>query len=477
MQKKATRFVNYAVQRNYYYETHNDKGVATSQETEAEWCQRIGSEWSNLALMKALRIAFIFHDKDVDDSGNPKGLHAHAVITFGTNISQSQAMTATKCSSPNNCQGVKNKSGAYRYLLHITDKAINEMKHIYPESSVYAYSSDPKKPFNYRKALTSKGSKDDEEENLAMNNCLRGMMLGQYTLPDIRSIYEHDTFGQKWDLLRYIKDKSKFVEAEKDYVNMMLDWYSEHARCLTNIFITGSGGLGKSTIADALAKVFADNRGIHKVAVPGKSTTFDFAGTFHGQAVSVFNELSADAFSLEQFCSMFDPIRAETANSRNYDKPWYAKFAIFTTSTTLEQFVYDLWLPYAKQKIELPESVFYRIRDSRDSLKAYEKQNSNIADKIRQVRRRFAIYICLYDDVVDIYLRRDLYNMPHVFIFDGYPQGQEPIVLYKTIPFDVNVTTDVTTVVNCVKDAIPEYYKLNNYSITPDTVEKPKLII
>lgn len=468
------KYTNYAIQRNYQFETHDKNGNLTSNETEVEWRQRVSSEWT-CSNLKAKSIAYIFHDKDINDDGTSKGLHVHGVISFTTGIPQSNAMMLSKCSSPQNCAGVKNKVSAYRYLIHVTNNAINECKHIYSPSDVVCLSADPNKPFNYAKAMSQSKSREDEKESLKMlDKCLEDVTLGKATLPEIE-IYKKDTYDLRWSLSKWHKDKSKYAECEKEYMGLIDEYYQTHNRCLTTVYINGEGGSGKTTIADALALKFADKRGIHKVAAPGLKTTFDFAGTYHGEAVSVFNELSGDAFSPDQFCSIFDPKHAESVNSRNYDKPWFARYAIFTTSRCIEEFIYDMWLPFATKFTKLGYDKYF-LKTHADWLAAYEK-DVQIADKIRQVRRRFAIYVRIVDAELYIYIRNDAYNPRHIFIYDNYTPNEEPFALFATMPFNVNNPKDIDLAVDGICAAIPAYYKFNKYSITPSSTPPPSLKI
>jgi len=249
-------------------------------------------------------------------------------------------------------------------------------------------------------------------------------------------------------------------------------WYQTNNRCLTNIFITGCGGLGKSTVGEYLAAEFADSRGVHKPASPGEKTTFDFAGDYSGERVTLFNEFAA-AFPVEQFLDVFDPIRATNVNSRNCDKPWFADYGIFTTSRGIEQFIYDMWSPYAKLHIDLDRVKFPNLVTNQQWLNAWESSDSEVADKIRQIRRRFAVLVKLEQGKASVFVRLDAFNVPHIYLYDSPQTGAEPFALFQQMPFDVNQRTDIKNLVKLVKSAITGYYEVNKYSITPKTVKKP----
>lgn len=466
------RFRKYAIQRNYQFETHDENGNLVSDETESEWKSRVIREWTDLETLKALDIAYIFHDKDINDDGTSKGLHVHAVVTFKDSIPQSNAMKLSGCSSKQNCQGVKNKVGAYRYLIHITEKAINEGKHIYPVEEVVTLSARDK-ALIYRDAIKHKKTDEDEKDaESAMIRCLSDVVQGNESVASIRRMYVEDSFNVAWNLKLWYKQKSTYEQAEREWLQSMQEWYQLHNRCLTNIYISGIGGVGKSTLGERLAASFADFRGVHKPASPGEKTTFDFAGDYHGELVTLFNEFTA-AFPVEQFLDIFDPIRATFVNSRNSDKIWFASYGIFTTSRSLEQFLWDIWTPYSKSKVKLTEAVRKKCKKDVDFHLAYERANTEVADKIRQIRRRFAILVKLENGFAHVYFRDDSWNVPHIYFYDSPEVGQEPFKLFKSLPFDVNDIGSIDCTIAAIKETIAEYYRYNKLSITPDNVQKP----
>lgn len=475
-EKSSKRFRKYAIQRNYNFEIHDKSGNVVSSETETEWRERLIHEWSDLGALKAENIAFIFHDKDVNSDGTSKGLHAHAVISFRESVPQSNAMKLTGCSSSQNCTGVKNKTNAYRYLIHVSEDALNKCKHIYSPADVICLSASDT-GLDFLKCMSrSKSKEDEEEEATAVVECLKEVLTGKACSSEIRSRYLNDTYGCGWNLDFWYKHKSKYELAEKEWFQEMQKFYQVNNRCLTNIFITGCGGLGKSTLGECLATEFADSRGVHKPASPGEKTTFDFAGDYVGERVTLFNEFSA-SFPVEQFLDVFDPIRATNVNSRNSDKPWFADYGIFTTSRTMEQFIYDMWISYARSHIDLDKTKYKNLQSNQEWLHAWETSSFEVADKIRQIRRRFAVLVRLEQGRALVFVRVDANNVPHIFLYDNPNAGQEPFQLVQEMPFDVNQACDLKNLVKLVKLAIANYYEINHYSITPKTVKKPVILL
>ena len=132
---------NYMLQRNYEYDSHDEKHVFNGL-TEEEWKARIRAEWSP-DVLKANHVTIIFHDED-KENGIAKSLHAHAITNEKDTMSHSNMLTLSKCSCVENCTPIRqeNLANAYRYLLHITEQAMKDKKHIYSENELVFLEAD-----------------------------------------------------------------------------------------------------------------------------------------------------------------------------------------------------------------------------------------------------------------------------------------------------------------------------------------------
>lgn len=120
------------------------------------------------------------------------------------------------------------------------------------------------------------------------------------------------------------------------------------SRNLTTIYIAGGAAVGKSQLAKYLGRRLDYlKRGVHFCPAPAEDKTFDFVNMYHGEDVSVFNDIEPGAFQKREFFNVFDEHQTAPVSSRNNDKFWLAHYAIFTNSTPFEQFVNDL-LKYSK---------------------------------------------------------------------------------------------------------------------------------
>jgi len=170
---------NYAIQRSYKYESHDKDGNANGL-TREDWKKKVIEEWT-CDRLKANHIIFIFHDKDTDDDGNIKELHAHGVVNFENAIPVSNAIKLTGCSSEQNCSQIRGKkSQAYRYLLHITERAIKEKKHIYDEDSLF-YSIKKDKICDYKKLIRpSEDEESDRDDKKLLDVVIAQIRAGVY---------------------------------------------------------------------------------------------------------------------------------------------------------------------------------------------------------------------------------------------------------------------------------------------------------
>lgn len=103
---------------------------------------------------------------------------------------------------------------------------------------------------------------------------------------------------------------------------------NEVDRNLKTAYIYGDGGVGKSQLARAMARILSNDDGnYYAAAAPDKGKTFDFSGGYNGENVTVLDDCKSSAFDLRTFFSIFDPHQYSLSNSRNYDKNWLSDYA------------------------------------------------------------------------------------------------------------------------------------------------------
>lgn len=483
---KYSQYFKFDVQRNYQFETHDDKGNQTSDITEADWRKKVISEvrgYMNDGQRDdgLVEIFYIFHDLDTNDDGTSKGLHVHFVATFLKKRSQSSAIKFFGASSVNNCQSCNSYVDSCRYLIHVSETALNEKKTIYLPDAVsgWCISEDGSlvatTVTDFKEAMSAKnGRKARAQQKKVKDSCAVAVMSGNSIISDVRDVYLEDVEHVGFSAVDYLSDKSIYERASAEWLTMITEFYQTHDCPLTSIYISGGGGTGKTTLANALARKFADSHGIHQVAVAGKKTTFDFVGNYKGERVSVFNEFST-SFPVEQFLSVFDPLNAMPVNSRNSDKLYFANYSIFTTSMSVEHFIYQLWTPYAKQNSFIPIKIREKITCERDWYFEYMKYAPLGDDKILQIRRRLPVLVTIDSGIATVWLLDLKCNSSESFRFCTPPQNKEPYTKLRSVRYDVHspdIAKQQSALVDCICSGIDFYYKMNGLK-HPNSFQKP----
>lgn len=492
----------YFVQRSKYYDTHDESGNLTRDISDEEWREEQRALFDPDRI-GAKSVAMIFHDQDMLDDGTAKKeLHVHAVINLEDSKSQSAMQKILNISRPKNCACIqgksknygKRKTGAYQYLIHITEDALKAHKHIYDVSDIEVMTglgpNGDRLPFDIQAALSGLADSVEEQADLddARNILARDVATGEKTLDEVRTIYYTDSLEVGFDATAWKQQRAGYIQDEQEWFDSLARWYGHHPRCLTTTYIQAPGDFGKTRLARALAESVADSRGVHTVATKGEGKTFDMAGNYRGERATIINELSGSAFSPDEFCNNFDPINAGMANSRHKDKPWFPDYCFITSAVHFEKFIWSMYEPYAKEL--LPVGAKQLTKDS--EWQAHYESRADIADKIRQIRRRIAVGIEIRDlsaSIVPgcggagavrtamIYARDNSSNPPHCFKtsegFESASNGEpDRFQLVSLVPY--RSAEDLPAVVEAFHVAVMRYYEINpEYDITPYNVVKP----
>uniref|UniRef100_UPI004057BED2 hypothetical protein n=1 Tax=Acetatifactor sp. TaxID=1872090 RepID=UPI004057BED2 len=175
---------NYALQRNYEYDSH-DENQQFNGLTIEDWKKQILVDWSP-ANLKANHVTIIFHNKDKDGNGILKSIHAHAIANEEETMTQSSMMKHAKCSCEENCTPIKeeNLAKAYRYELHITEQAIKDKKHIYSEDELIFLVADGKtfgiKEYHNMIARKVTQTEDQKKDKELINETIKKILEGYY---------------------------------------------------------------------------------------------------------------------------------------------------------------------------------------------------------------------------------------------------------------------------------------------------------
>lgn len=216
--------------------------------------------------------------------------------------------------------------------------------------------------------------------------------------------YDDDLIKRlRWVFLnRYM---GKFEQAENDYLRQRSAYLTGDVkdkpldinlselddpedRNLTNLYISGPAGTGKSQLAKYLAlEMDTLGRGVHTAPAPSPGKTFDFTNTYHGEDVTVFNDIDAGAFAYREFFNVFDAHQSAPVSSRNNDRNWFAHFSILTNSIPLHTFLDDM-IKFSKGGSK------YFAKDSESDKWYIRKEELDELNDLRvQGMRRITFYI------------------------------------------------------------------------------------
>lgn len=426
----------YFVQRSYYYDTHDEQRNVIDTIDVMGWYNRIKNEWSAIAGVELCVV--IMHDKDVkrDADGKVTGRvteHIHAIVKYKNGKTQSAVMNELGLTSPDNCQVCKNTADSAFYMLHLTDSALRDGKHIYSVTDVDVWVGEPD-AFDVMlrgKRSGSPASSGDDEDTSVVDELSERVRKGELSAAKAELMLAE--CGDNKLLRKYRK---VFVDEQKLYMASVAELVKrkQFIRDLKTVYISGEGGSGKSLLADALGVMWCNDLGIHYTSTSGRSTTYDFVGNYCGEWVTISNELGSKELPVRQFLSLYDPHHVPTVSSRNYDKLWFSRYAVITNSEPVNEWIRNLMYYSGTQ-----------YRDGRFPNRLCD--NADTFSVMCQVRRRIP-YVLQFGTHKDDNGR--VLKCIHVYkINDEYTA----YIYIGNVPYN-DIVTDVDNVAQCVHEMI-----------------------
>lgn len=267
--------------------------------------------------------AYVLHDKDVDENGNPVEPHIHLVIelidsrnysTIGNYVGvPSQYVTSIKQKIKRGKYYVSDVGGALAYLTHRNAPD----RHQYDDSEVVA-----KPGYDWIAARTKSEMKQAEWKSF--RKILEGIEDGgirRYNLYDFVSMQ------------MYLDHKAEFENAFA-YREGVLK--KNPNRKIEVIYITGAPGAGKTT----LAKYICDKRAL-SYCVSGSSR--DPVQDYNGQDCLILDDLRPHTFNLSDLLKLLDNNTASSVNSRYHDRWLEVQCIIITTVLSIDEFFRLIW--------------------------------------------------------------------------------------------------------------------------------------
>ena len=304
-----------------------------------------------------------------------------------------------------------------------------------------------------------------ERQQTALQKYQLAVSRGQITADQAYDYIEDDVADEGFTITDALKVENSLNAAESRFYKRLQRYCCKNSWVKTTIYVYGQGDRGKSTFCRYFAEAHSNSRGYHLVAAKGRDTTFDFADGYKGHIVSIANEVDGNFFKVEQFCDVLDPKYAANANSRNTDKFYAPNYVLLNNSKPLEQFIYDLCFPVVYASSSCPvNSLSFDDYTGIDKIVMCSKDN----DKICQVRRRFAIYVIIRNDIFSVYYRVNDKNPAYFYPnFRQYDPDCVPFVCFDNIPYNPNDVKCLEKCVDLVDKAIAEYYTVNAFSVNP----------
>lgn len=361
--------------------------------------------WKNMVLKEyseienAEYICLIFHDKDQNEDGSPIGLHFHAIVKF-KNLQHLKSVR-TKFSPHNtrkqNLDFTRSEGSQLRYLTHTTEQAMIDKKHRYEISDLILFLADPQTGHLIRQDgnqtkewYTRKISEDFKSQNLSNNQglseqekeyiaFLKTQVLEGKTHSNKVSELLKENFGSTRAAEIYTPALDKHLQTLRDQFIIMLQRNGK--KRLSNIWISGPGGIGKTKTAEALSQ-YIHQKDKTEGTFTANSSSKQINSIWDGydyEPISLLNEISY-AYSQEEFCDYFDMIKEKNVQNRYKNKINRSRYCIFTKSDSFETFTRKI----GTKNIAL---------------------GTDAEDKIWQVQRRFEAVIELVEQEQTTYLK------------------------------------------------------------------------
>lgn len=394
------------INRSFPYETHpENENVNMRGISEDAWRGLVADQIKDIASKfddDIEWVQYIFHDKDAPDEKmkklNPdleyKPLHVHILVRFKNDqgVDTVAAAFYERSGRAENCQVVRAGFAMTKYLIHISDDALKHDKFMYSKDDVehekveyrkilspdYWAENDPMTPFELDGVLSDMGMKRQEMNAIRSKYALMvygGVISPQDAVHELMKQVGYD----------YVSTyKVTFDFDSKLYIRSVVEELTKNGRDLMNIYISGPGGVGKSTLAHALAWRLTKNKVFYS-APAGAGKTPDFADGYTDQDVMVIDEMEARSWALSEFYRVFDPEKYSPMPSRNENVDFIGRTMIFTNSIQPLQFANDLIVYSQGGK---------KYQDPADKTR-YDKSNKTASDKFWQAIRRMKVFMML----------------------------------------------------------------------------------
>lgn len=324
---------------------------------------------------------YIFHDKDYyvetdkkvvskeKKAGDLKPLHVHFMFKFKNPMHYKPIYEKFSISRPENLQQAGNWADAARYLIHISDGALNDQKHIYGIDEVVSLGDN-----TFRANMANKKGahrKKRQAYNVLIDNAFNQafalLEAGKLNPAQVSDFIKKEV-GDMLDpgeITRYMNANERKIETA--CVLRAEALYNEQLkhRGLTTVYISGVAGAGKSYLASKIGEFFADAMGVHSRVNANTNITNDIVSTYRGQLSSVLQDMEGGAWDYKAFLGMFDEHQIAPVPSRNKDRYYTPKLVVMANADDVHFFAQSMkgikQLTALERKTEVAQ-VYRRIK-------------------------------------------------------------------------------------------------------------------
>lgn len=266
---------------------------------------------------KDFKYAFVIHDKDVTREGEPVEPHLHVMAQLG--VGQQWTLERWAETFKDKAQQVTNWRGQYNtgvsYLMHMTDGAVQEGKHLYGPEEVTAN-------MDVEKFIKDSKKRIDNSAQATVNEALMRLDAGTNTLDELAS----ELLGKlKVDFLRKAKTIVEYQDSIESESNVM-----------KTVYIYGNSGMGKTRLANHLANQHAFITG---------SARDPFAG-YRGEKKVIWDDARFLGTDVSELLRLLDPYnRQRIVGARYHDKKLNAVEEMYITAIEPPHHLWDKAFP------------------------------------------------------------------------------------------------------------------------------------
>lgn len=480
MADKEKRQRWFSIQRNYDFETHDKDNNRTWDITPQQWKDEIIAYFKEQTSSGAfLKVAMVFHDKDVVDTGF-KPLHVHAIVYMKNPIAigkvemqadgtlkRTGASKALGASSSKNISALQDDGqvGAMaKYNLHITEKAIRAGKHIYDEDNVVLMGDIH--DYHELLVLATSGShlKDADADGILLRKKIHdGEMTMEGAYKWIFEKYGADdpVVAQ----LTFDKNRPYYEKAVEDYYNAYAKEQKRH-RNLTNVFVGGTGGSGKSTMSKELGALLDPLYAPYVAPQPRADVVYDIADGYDYEKVSILDDVEPSNFAPLEFTGIFDPGTYRMTASRQRNKHFLPNTNFISIERNIEDYISDMML-------ETKNGNKYGVKFNSQMWERHQRLNSlkSTRDMYHQVERRIKFVIYINGNEADDNMTINVFE----FIAKSKDAKERYKLIAKQIPWKNYTRNDDNVIVDDDKKVVHEAALQQVYKLLFETSDRPDL--